>query len=239
MELITGRRPGIHYFRIFGCRTHVHIHDAERSKSNRFQPIAKPATFLGYVPGSKSFLVGMRGSIYTRRSVYFDEDVDAIIKRHAQNFNIEESAEPNRPRPIEEDAVASLDPTSGTAQPDPTPVEGGPDQRMAKPDNFKNASPTPAGPEIGETPPVVEQRHTPATKPSTGSPAVRRSTRRARRSTRAVSLQGYAPEGAALRRALKESKAMLKAALIHPTTGAQHQNNYNWRRAQREHARPR
>ena len=37
MELITGRRPNIHYFRIFGCRTHVHIHEEERSKSNRFK----------------------------------------------------------------------------------------------------------------------------------------------------------------------------------------------------------
>ena len=89
MELITGRRPNIHYFRIFGCRTHVHIHEEERSKSNRFKPISAPAVFLGYVPGSKSFYVGMRGAVFSRRSVYFDEDVDAIIKRHAQSFNAE------------------------------------------------------------------------------------------------------------------------------------------------------
>ena len=105
----------------------MHIHEEERSKSNRFKPISAPAIFLGYVPGSKSFYVGMRGAVFSRRSVYFDEDVDAIIKRHAQSFNAEvhHDVEPNRPRHSHEPGPEALDPLAPPAPSSVTPVEGG------------------------------------------------------------------------------------------------------------------
>ena len=83
IALIKGRRPSVSYFRIFGCRCHVFIHPQERSKSSRFKPVSQPGTFLGFVPNSKSFFVDVRGKVYKRRSVSFNEDVDEFKNMHA------------------------------------------------------------------------------------------------------------------------------------------------------------
>ena len=243
MELITGRRPNIHYFRIFGCRTHVHIHEEERSKSNRFKPISAPAVFLGYVPGSKSFYVGMRGAVFSRRSVYFDEDVDAIIKRHAQSFNAEvhHDVEPNRPRHPHEPGTEALDPLAPPAPSSVTPVEGGNTGQQTDAPNQNPVSP-PVNPVIAEDPPTTtdetaEARNEPPPTESFGRPQpanLRRSTRKTRSSSRNISMQGYISERSALRRALNESKLTENASLAQTATAVPHQQNFNWRLAQRE-----
>ena len=87
MTLIKGTRPSIDYIRIFGCRVHVFVHPQERDKTDRFQPISQPGTFLGYVPHSKSFFVLVNGKVYKRRSVNFNEDVDEFINSHARPHN--------------------------------------------------------------------------------------------------------------------------------------------------------
>lgn len=88
MHIITGRLPKIDYFRIFGCRCHVFTHPQERDKSDRLQPTSRVGTFLGYVPGSKSFFVLIGRTVLRRRSLHFDENIDDMIlkckQRHPQ-----------------------------------------------------------------------------------------------------------------------------------------------------------
>ena len=79
LHIITNVKPKIGHIRIFGCRCHVYTHPQERLKSHRFKPTARVGTFLGYVPGSKSFFVKIESAIYRRRSVNFNEDIDAMI----------------------------------------------------------------------------------------------------------------------------------------------------------------
>jgi hypothetical protein len=83
IKLITGRRPRIDYIRIFGCRCHVYMHPAERTKSARFRPVSQPGIFLGYTANSKSFHVLINKRVYQRRSVSFNEDVDELKHMHA------------------------------------------------------------------------------------------------------------------------------------------------------------
>jgi hypothetical protein len=88
MHIITGRLPKIDCFRVFGCRCHVFTHSQERDKSDRLQPTSRVGTFLGCVPGSKSFFVLIGGTVLRRRSLHFDENIDDMIlkckQRHPQ-----------------------------------------------------------------------------------------------------------------------------------------------------------
>ena len=93
LHIITGNKPKIDHIRIFGSRCHVFVHPQERLKSDRFQPTARVGTSLGCVSGSKSFWVLIGNSIFSRRSVNFDEDIESMsLKVKAKHHPPSQSA---------------------------------------------------------------------------------------------------------------------------------------------------
>lgn len=73
IEMFTGKKPDLSYFRVFGCKAFV-LTQKER-RQNKLTPKAKVMTFVGYEPGSKGYRFWDSNSrqIVVSRDVTFDE----------------------------------------------------------------------------------------------------------------------------------------------------------------------
>jgi len=75
-EKFTGKKPDVSHLRVFGCITHVHVHDDKRSK---LDPKAKKCIFIGYSSeqkGYRCFNPSIR-KLQVNRDVVFDEMISS------------------------------------------------------------------------------------------------------------------------------------------------------------------
>ena len=71
-EIITGSKPDVSHFRVFGCLAYRHIHKDHRRKLDAH---AQPLTFVGYEAGSKGYRLWDKHThkIVSSTDVVFDE----------------------------------------------------------------------------------------------------------------------------------------------------------------------
>ena len=71
-EIITGSKPDVSHFRVFGCLAYRHIHKDHRRKLDAH---AQPLTFVGYEVGSKGYRLWDKHThkIISSTDVVFDE----------------------------------------------------------------------------------------------------------------------------------------------------------------------
>ncbi|MGB1481629.1 MAG: reverse transcriptase domain-containing protein [Flavobacteriales bacterium] len=181
LHIITGNKPKIDHVRIFGSRCHVFVHPQERSKSHRFQPTARIGTFLGYVHGSKSFWVLIDGRVYSRRSVNFDEDIEAMTLKLKQKHH---PPSQHHPSSVSTVPVEGAHPIQGHSEtPMPTGRTGNAGARAPAMPDIEEITPH-AGANDHFSPLAPLPPATPAAKsgkapaPSAPKAAVRRSSRR-------------------------------------------------------------
>jgi hypothetical protein len=73
-EMLTGRKPDISYFRIFGCKGFVNV--LKKKRKHKMEPTSSPLTFIGYEPHSKGyrFWNPRTRTITVATDVTFDEE---------------------------------------------------------------------------------------------------------------------------------------------------------------------
>jgi hypothetical protein len=72
VEVLTGHKPDISYFRTFGCLAYKHV---QGNKRRKLEPNAQPMVFVGYEAGSKGYRLWdtCTHKITTSTDVVFDE----------------------------------------------------------------------------------------------------------------------------------------------------------------------
>jgi transposase InsO family protein len=70
-ELLFGRKPAVHYLRVFGCLAYVKTPDKDLSA---FSPRSEAGMFVGYEPASKAYRVLVGDKVKVSKNVKFFED---------------------------------------------------------------------------------------------------------------------------------------------------------------------
>jgi hypothetical protein len=81
-EILTGNKPNVSYFKVFGCKCYVLIKDARLSK---FDSKAQEGIFVGYATDSHAYRVFNKssGRVVESCDVTFDEDDRSLEERSA------------------------------------------------------------------------------------------------------------------------------------------------------------
>jgi hypothetical protein len=97
-EAWTGQKP-VHHFRVFGCLTHVHVHDVHRIK---LDSKSTPCVNLGVSEESKAYKVydPVNDKVFISRDIVFDE---------TKGWNWESNTEPDQQIPNRVDDSSSDD----------------------------------------------------------------------------------------------------------------------------------
>lgn len=90
-ELLTGNKPKVHYFRVFGCKCFILT---KKPKSSKFAPKADEGFFLGYGTNKHAYRVFNKttGCVETSVDVKFDETNGSQVEQ--VNSNLEDEEEP-------------------------------------------------------------------------------------------------------------------------------------------------
>src|SRR5579883_2281058 len=90
-ELLTGNKPKVHYFRVFGCKCFILN---KKTKSSKFAPKVDEGFFLGYGTNEHAYRVFNKtiGCVETSVDVKFDETNGSQVEQ--VNPNLVEGEEP-------------------------------------------------------------------------------------------------------------------------------------------------
>jgi transposase InsO family protein len=75
-ELMFGRKPSVHYLRVWGCLAYIKIPDKDLSA---FSARSEAGMFVGYEPASKAYRVRVGNKVKVSKNVKFFEDKLGII----------------------------------------------------------------------------------------------------------------------------------------------------------------
>jgi transposase InsO family protein len=98
-ELLFGRKPAVHYLRVFGCLAYIKTPDKDLSA---FSPRSEAGMFVGYEPASKAYRVLVGDKIKVSKNVKFFED-----KLGIHTLSTDTQLPPDFPRDVNCDQVPS------------------------------------------------------------------------------------------------------------------------------------
>jgi hypothetical protein len=98
-ELLFGRKPGVHYLRVFGCLAYIKTPDKDLSA---FSPRSEGGMLIGYEPTSKAYRVLVGDKIKVSKNVKFFED-----KLGIHTLSTDTQLPPDFPRDVNCDQVPS------------------------------------------------------------------------------------------------------------------------------------
>jgi len=135
-ELLTGNKPTVHYFRVFGCKCFILN---KKPKSSKFSPKVDEGFFFGYGTNEHAYRVFNKttGCVETSVDVTFDETNGSQVEQ--VNPNLVEEEEPpfqaikkmaiGEVRPREAQAQEQDEPSSSTrVEPPSIPLDQGQSQ---------------------------------------------------------------------------------------------------------------
>jgi hypothetical protein len=171
-EILTGNKPNVSYFKVFGCKCYVLIKDARLSK---FDTKAQEGIFVGYATDSHAYRVFNKsnGRVVETCDVTFDED-DISLKGRSASC---EKGDTIPPKAIERMSVGfyrpqELPPLSTEEGPSSTQVEPSTPQGQASCIEEPNASQAlpqdqrqQQQPQVHQQPPPSDQGHVTSTSP--------------------------------------------------------------------------
>jgi hypothetical protein len=100
-ELMFGRKPAVHYLRVWGCLAYIKIPDKDLSA---FSARSEAGMFVGYEPASKAYRVRVGNKVKVSKNVKFFKDKLGIVTL------LPESLLPSDvPRSIDLDQIPSTD----------------------------------------------------------------------------------------------------------------------------------
>ena len=90
-EIITGNKPKVHYFRVFGCKYYI---PNKKAKSSKFAPKVDEKFLLGYGTNEHAYRVFNKtsGVVETTVDMKFDEFNDSQIEQ--VDINLVDDEEP-------------------------------------------------------------------------------------------------------------------------------------------------
>jgi hypothetical protein len=97
-EALTGVKPEVGHFRIFGCPVYIHVPKEKRTK---LDPSGRKGTFVGYNESSKAYRIYILGQrqIEVSKDVTFEEEITFRRSRESHMEIDNEKKEETIPSP--------------------------------------------------------------------------------------------------------------------------------------------